>query len=89
MSDFVRKVLLCVADMLIEEVRDPKYWRRVPERTVWTRKWILKRQQLGASNNFLKEVELEDKTTFKNHLRLDSVQFKHLEAGLRHSDPRK
>lgn len=47
-------------------------------RSVWTRPWILRRNEQGASNNFLREVEEEDPVTYKNHLRLNSEQFDYL-----------
>lgn len=35
---------------------------------IWVRKWISRRNRLGASETLLKELALEDKVAYNNHL---------------------
>ena len=39
------------------------------KRSTWIRKWICRRNRLGASGTLLKELALEDNAAHKNHLR--------------------
>lgn len=78
MSDLLLTGIQAVADMLIHELEMEKNKISKRKKRVWTRDWILRRSILGASNNFLREVEIEDENTYKNHLRLNSIQFNHL-----------
>lgn len=39
-------------------------------RRFWVRQWISRRNQLGASEGLLKEIALEDKEEYRNHLRM-------------------
>lgn len=44
-------------------------------RRFWMRQWILKRNQLGASETLLKELALEDIEGYRNHLRISEEKF--------------
>lgn len=44
----------------------------------WVREWITRRKTMGASQNFLREVLLEDPSTYFNHLRMDVHHFNFL-----------
>lgn len=48
------------------------------KRRFWVRQWILRRNQLGASNTLLKELALEDKEGYRNHLRMSEEKFNEL-----------
>lgn len=39
------------------------------------RQWILRRNQLGASETLLKELALEDIEGYRNHLRISEEKF--------------
>jgi len=41
----------------------------------WVRKWISRRDTLGASERLLKELSTEDVDSYRNHLRLNKDQF--------------
>jgi len=44
----------------------------------WVRPWIARRQQLGAFNGLVRELEMEDPRAFTNFVRMDIQQFHHL-----------
>lgn len=84
-TDLLLQGVTVVADILIKELnnisKETSNVRRKKERkkrSIWTREWILRREKQGASDNFLREVRLEDKATYKNHLRLNGQQFDYL-----------
>lgn len=41
----------------------------------WVRKWIMRRDVLGASETLLKELQMEDPRSFCNFLRIDYTMF--------------
>ncbi len=45
---------------------------------MWTRKWILRRDQLGISNTLMQEVALEELDDFKNIIRMSASKFEEL-----------
>jgi imidazole glycerol phosphate synthase subunit HisF len=45
------------------------------KRRFWARPWILKRNQLGASEILLKELALEDTEGYRNHLRMPEEKY--------------
>jgi hypothetical protein len=45
---------------------------------LWNRQRILRRNNLGASTNLLKEISVEDQKAFFNHLRMDEENFLYL-----------
>ncbi|XP_046663525.1 uncharacterized protein LOC124356515 [Homalodisca vitripennis] len=53
-------------------------------RSCWTRKWISRRTNLGASK-LLEELATEDVDSFRNHLRMSELKFEEL---LKHVAPR-
>lgn len=48
------------------------------KRRFWVRQWILRRNRLGASETLLKELALEDKEGYRNHLRMSEEKFDEL-----------
>lgn len=51
-------------------------WKKKTEkREYWVRKWISRRNTLGASGTLLKELHFEDPRSFCNFLRVDSDMF--------------
>ena len=44
----------------------------------WVRPWKARRQQLGAFNALVRELEMEDPRAFANFVRMDIQQFHHL-----------
>lgn len=77
-TDLLLRAVEVVADMLIKEVKDYAMDKERRKRKIWTRRWVLRRNEQGASNNFIREVEEEDPKTYSNHLRLNSAQFESL-----------
>jgi hypothetical protein len=55
------------------------------EHSVWTRKWINRRKELGALETLLKALAEEDQTSYRNHMGTSIVKF---EDQLRWSDPK-
>ena len=43
---------------------------RKTERTLWTRNWLLRREDLGAYHTLLQELKQEDRNSFLNFLRM-------------------
>lgn len=50
-------------------------YKKTKKSRLWTRKWILRRNTLGASTNLLKEISVEDPKSFYNHLRMNEDMF--------------
>ncbi|KAI4465080.1 homeobox-like domain superfamily [Holotrichia oblita] len=48
------------------------------KRRSWVKQWILRRNRLGASETFLKELALKDKEGYRNHLRMSEERFAEL-----------
>nr|CAD7595954.1 unnamed protein product [Timema genevievae] len=61
-----------VVDMLVKELEFLENRSHEVKKKTWTRKWVLRHEELGASVNFLHEVEEEDKDSYKNNVRLIS-----------------
>ena len=49
-------------------------------RRVWTRKWILNRNNYGAYHQLLKELQMGDESSYKNFLRMDIDSFQSILA---------
>ncbi|KAI4470899.1 hypothetical protein MML48_1g02174 [Holotrichia oblita] len=47
-------------------------------RRFWMKQWILRRNRLGVSETLLKELTLEDKEAYSNHLRMYEERFDEL-----------
>ena len=45
------------------------------KKRLWTRPWILKREQFGAYHCLLEELKLSDRNGLKNFLRMDKSSF--------------
>lgn len=45
------------------------------KRSIWVRKWIDRRNQLGASATLLKELASEDRGAYKNIIRMSAENF--------------
>lgn len=45
------------------------------KKRIWVKKWINRRNQLGASNTLLKELAVEDPKSYFNYLRIDEEMF--------------
>jgi hypothetical protein len=45
------------------------------KRCFWARPWILRRNQLGASETLQKELALEDTESYRNHLRVPEEKY--------------
>ena len=48
------------------------------KRSVWTRKWINRRRELGASATLWKELAKEDHTSCRNHMRMSVAELEEL-----------
>jgi hypothetical protein len=46
--------------------RRPRWW--------WVKRWIQRREQLGASTQLLVELAAEDSDSYRNHLRMSEAQ---------------
>ena len=49
--------------------------RRRINRTIWTRRWIMRRQGQGAYANLIRELNAEDPEKFRQYHRLDRQSF--------------
>ena len=44
-------------------------------RKIWTREWLLKRNERGVYNGTLNELRLTDKENFRKYLRMNTSTF--------------
>jgi hypothetical protein len=68
--------ILIVCEHLINECRrliSKKKKRKIRSRRA--RRWLMRRNTLGASECLLREWSLEDEEMLKNHLRMSELQF--------------
>ena len=65
----------CIIAILIAKRR-----RKRRNRRVWTRKWILNRNNYGAYHQLLKELQMGDESSYKNFLRMDIDSFQSILA---------
>lgn len=90
MATVIRVGIAVLADLLIYELNQLQHKKNaVLDECGLIREWIKRRNLFGASATFLKEVELEDPETFRNHLRLTTNQFQELLSVVEHSIKKK
>ncbi|KAJ8968537.1 hypothetical protein NQ314_002267 [Rhamnusium bicolor] len=79
-SVVVRKGVKVVTALLIQELRKIMLgWdTQHKKRRFWIRNWIKRRNQYEVSETLLKELALEDKEGYKNHLRMFEEKFEQL-----------
>lgn len=64
-----------VKTVILEDIEEEK---RARKRKVWTKQWIKRRGELGASATLLKELREEDPLSYRNMFRLDASKFEEL-----------
>lgn len=64
----VNKVIKLIAMAIVEEVEEEIL--ETKKKKIWVRKWIDRRDKLGATNCLLKELALEDPKEYFNTLRM-------------------
>ena len=69
--DLIAYFVSCGAYALIEELNK----KTQVKRRIWTRDWLLKRQEKGAYNGILNELRLTDKEDFRKYLRMNTETF--------------
>lgn len=86
-NEVVRECVETIAVLLKEELRGILYNMKKSrrKRRFWVRQWILRRNRLGASATLLKELALEDKEGYKNHLRMSEEKFDELLSKVQNS----
>lgn len=72
-TDAIELALVEVINSLITLKR-----RNQKSKKLWVRSWIERRNQLGISNTLLKELEVEDASSYFNFLRIDEEMFNEL-----------
>ncbi|CAH2012916.1 unnamed protein product [Acanthoscelides obtectus] len=79
-NEVVQAGIAAIYELLNQEIRDilSKFDRKSRKRRFWVRTWILRRHKLGVSGTLFKELALEDKDAYKNHLRMSEEQFQGL-----------
>lgn len=71
-----RSTLRQILRMGVEELCENELKRK--KRSVWVRKWIRRREHLGASNTLLRELAVEDTTEYFKFLRMEPIKFDQL-----------
>ena len=61
----------CASYAVIMELDTKKKSRR----KIWTREWLLKRNERGSYNGILNELRLTDKEDFRKYLRMNTSTF--------------
>ena len=51
---------------------------RKQRRSVWTKAWLLLREEQGAYHNLIQELRLQDIDSYRNFLRMDVTAFEEL-----------
>lgn len=76
-NEVVQAGIAVICELLSKEIRDIllKFGKKSRKRRFWVQNWILRRNKLGVSGALLKELALEDKDAYKNHLRMSEDQF--------------
>ena len=74
----VKKCLVQAASVLLNEVEEILEEEANRQKRIWVRNWILRRDELGASANLLRELALEDPEEYKMCLRMTPASFKTL-----------
>jgi len=67
-------VLNAAADVF-EQILILELKKKTKKREYWVKKWISRRNTLGASGTLLKELHFEDPRSFCNFLRVDYAMF--------------
>ncbi|KAJ8935935.1 hypothetical protein NQ314_012556 [Rhamnusium bicolor] len=76
-SELIGRSCRIVAKLLVEDIINDLERKKILKRKgrVWVKKWIARRQNLGASDRLLRELSTEDSASFKNHLRMRKENF--------------
>jgi hypothetical protein len=67
-----------VVDMLVTEFQLLLRRKQRRKRRWWVQDWIKKRSMFGVSKTLLEELRLEDKESYRSHLRICEEQFNYL-----------
>jgi len=67
---------------VVEEIIKLKRSTSKNEKRIWMKKWMMRRNTLGASNALLKELAIEDPKSYFNFLRMDESMFNILLANV-------
>lgn len=77
-ADAIREVVALsvpiISDVTVSVLRKTERRRG----RVWIRSWIRRRLQLGASDTLLRELAVEDRDSYRNHLRMTPNKFDEL-----------
>ncbi|XP_061717511.1 putative nuclease HARBI1 [Cydia pomonella] len=68
----IRKYTKLLIPLLMEELKE---LLENEQRRIWTRPWMLRRSDFGATNTVFKELRVEDPTEFRMLLRMDVEHF--------------
>lgn len=71
----LNKVIKKLINIILEDIEEAISEK--PKR-LWIRKWINRRESLGASNCILQELELEDPAEYCNAIRISETSFNYL-----------
>ena len=66
---------LCLAGSVAIAILRHRRRRNRRKRLLWTRPWILKREQFGAYHCLLQELRASDRIGLKNFLKMDQSSF--------------
>ncbi|KAK4875845.1 hypothetical protein RN001_012267 [Aquatica leii] len=83
-SNSFLRVSLLVALLLKKIKRTCNINKSRKERRFWARQWILRRNRLGASDTLLKQLALENKEGYRNHLRMPKEKLDKLLSKVQH-----
>lgn len=72
-----RKVIRSISQLLYEECADI-IDEESHRRRVWTRKWLMRRANSGASSTIIREIYEEDPSEFRCVMRMTTEQFDNL-----------
>lgn len=74
----IRLLKLAIQKKIERKIDQLEAGKRRKRKRVWTRNWILRRDELGCSSTLMKELATEEPEDYKNVLRMSETKFQEL-----------
>ncbi|KFM66758.1 hypothetical protein X975_13353, partial [Stegodyphus mimosarum] len=72
------KLITLISTLAILKTKEKKRTKR----STWSRKWLLRRKQLGCYENLMRELALEDSEGYRRWIRMDTNAFEFILNGI-------
>ncbi|CAH2016020.1 unnamed protein product [Acanthoscelides obtectus] len=74
----IRNCVINLTNILLEELEEVLEEERNPEKRIWCREWLTRRESQGASTNLIRELRYEDPKEYRMMLRMTAAKFYYL-----------